>query len=124
MLNRERAPETGTMYAMFTDRIVYQKYKKSELASVGLDEKKLLELHLFDKEKEYRCVKTRRHGLQEYEITDACGHDDFYEERIYVCGSNVDRQDDLKEQVTVVNYITYDENDLLHIGNYRLKEAE
>lgn len=124
MLNWDRAPEAGTMYAMFIDKIVYQKYKKSELVSVDLDEKKLLELHLFDKEKEYRVVRTRGHGLQEYEITDDCGHDDCYEEKIYVSGRNVDRQDDLKEQVTVVNYITYDKNDLLHVGNYRLKEAE
>lgn len=123
MLNLEKAPETGTMYALFTDRMLYQKYHKSTLSFDPADEEKLLELHLFDSSREYRCVRTRMHGLQEYVITDAFAHDDTYEEKVYVSGSNVDRQDNLKERAVVVNYIVYDENDLLHITNYRLKEA-
>ena len=54
---------------------------------------------------------------------DAC-YDDTYEEMLYVSGKNIDKQDDLSEKVVVVNYIKYDENDMLRIVNYRLKEVE
>lgn len=132
MLNLERAPQTGTMYAVFTDRILYQKYSRDSLAGeIPADPRererlldRLLELHLFDREKEYRCIRTRMHGLREYEITDACEHDDIYEEKVCVCGSNADRQEDPEEWAAVVSYIVYDEDDLLHIVNYRLKEVE
>lgn len=123
MLNLEKAPQTGTMYGVFTDKILYQKYDRADLLAEPPKEDKLLELHLFDAQKEYRCIRTRLQGFKEFEITDDCEHDDVYEEKIYVSGSNVDKQEDLREQVTVVNYIVYDENDLLHIPNYRLKEA-
>ena len=40
----------------------------------------------------------------------------------------LDSRDDMKEAyndcVEVVNYITYDENDLMTIQNYRLKEVQ
>ncbi len=132
MLNLERAPQTGTMYAVFTDKVLYGKYSRESLAGKLPEDPReremlsdrLLELHLFDGEKEYRCIRTRMHGLREYEITDACEHDDVYEERVYVSGSSVDRQENLRERAAVVNYIVYDENDLLHIVNYRLKEVE
>lgn len=123
MINLEKAPESGTMYAVFTDKILYQKFCRDEFLIEDWEEGKLLELHLFDDRKEYRLIRTRRYGMLECEITDACEHDDTYEEKVYVSGSNVDRQENLTKQAAVVNYITYDENDLLHINNYRLKEV-
>ena len=32
MLNLERAPQTGTMYAVFTDKVLYGKYSRESLA--------------------------------------------------------------------------------------------
>jgi len=45
-------------------------------------------------------------------------------ESVYVLGSEIDKVENLKQKVDVVNYISYDENDMLQIVNYRLKEAE
>ena len=46
---------------------------------------------------------------------EAVPYEDCYTERIF---------DWDKGKVEVVNYITYDENDLMRIDNYRLKEVK
>lgn len=123
MLSIEQAPQKGTIYATFIDKVVYQKYESLDEISSYLTETGLLELHLFDAKKELRFIKTARKGIQSVEISDACEHDDTYEENLFVAADNVDRQDHLQEKVIVVNYIQYDENDMIHIINYRLKEV-
>lgn len=113
-MNLLNAPQQGIMYALYTDRVEYKKYNLQELSEESLA-KNLLELHLFNETKEYRYVKTRR-GEMETRISDGTvPHEDCYTERIF---------DWDKGKVEVVNYITYDENDLMRIDNYRLKEVK
>ena len=54
MLLMENAPQRGTIYATFIDRMVYEKYESLEELEQYLIEDGLLELHLFDREKELR----------------------------------------------------------------------
>lgn len=112
-MNLLDAPEQGLMYALYTDRVVYQKYNRQDLPEEGILKEKLLELHLFDEEVEYRYIKTRK-GEIEARISDKVSHEDYYTERIFTLDG---------EKVDVINYITYDENDLMRIDNYRLKEV-
>lgn len=113
-----QAPESGTMYAVYQTHIEYKTY--NSLQDI-IDRENwtdgLLELHLFDEKKEYRYIQKRK-GFISKIIDDSknnFSYDDIYEEHIYVMES--------KRQVAVVNYITFDEDDLLHIDNYRLKEV-
>lgn len=124
MIDMTKIPEKGTMYVAYTDRIVYEKYTKDALKTEEIEEEKLLELHLFDEKREYRLIRTRMHGIKEFLVTDEFPHDDIYEEQVYVSGESADKPDKRKVKVAVVNYIRYDENDLLCIVNYRLKELE
>ncbi len=124
MLLMDNAPQTGTIYATFIDKMVYEKYTSLSEIEKYLTEEGLLELHLFDREKELRFLKTRNRGIQRLEITEDASYDDKYEETMYVSGYQVDKPDKLAEKITVVNYIRYDENDMLKIVNYRLKEVE
>lgn len=112
-MNLLDAPEQGTMYALYTDRVVYQKYDRGDLPEEEILKEKLLELHLFDEEVEYRYIKTRK-GEIEARISDEVSHGDQYTEQIFTLDG---------EKVDVINYITYDENDLMRIDNYRLKEV-
>lgn len=112
-MNLLDAPEQGLMYALYTDRVVYQKYNRQDLPEEGILKEKLLELHLFDEEVEYRYIKTRK-GEIEARISDKVSHEDHYTERIFTLDGG---------KVDVINYITYDENDLMRIDNYRLKEV-
>ena len=132
-----KAPERGMLYALYTDRMEYGPYEREELflRGKGLTEN-LLELHLFDEKKEYRFIKKRKRkteieeeeteiGKGEIEVVvsdEGKDYDDLYIERIFT-------QKDEKEKnhascIEVVNYLVYDENDLLKIKNYRLKEVK
>lgn len=124
MLLMENAPQKGTIYATFVDKMVYRKYDSLAEIEQYLTEEGLLELHLFDREKELRFMKTREKGIQRYEVSDKDGYDDVYEESLFVSGKEAGKQEKLSEKIVVVNYIRYDENDMIRIVNYRLKEVE
>ncbi len=106
------------MYAVYQTHIEYKTYNSlQDIINQENWTDGLLELHLFDKEKEYRYIQ-KRNGFISIIIDDSkknFSYDDIYEEHIYVTGS--------KQKVAVVNYITFDEDDLLQIENYRLKEV-
>ena len=130
-----KAPEHGMLYALYTDRMEYRPYEREDLPLKEELQKNLLELHLFDEKKEYRFIKKRKRKTEieeegteigeEIEVVvsdEEKGYDDLYIERIFT-------QKDEKEKnhascIEVVNYLVYDENDLLKIKNYRLKEVK
>ena len=123
-MNLLQTPEQGMMYALYTDRVVYESYSKNSLPSEEEIKKDLLELHLFDAVGEYRYIKTRKGEIEVYINDENMDYQDTYEERIYTLGKNVEKTDKNADKVEVVNYISYDENDLMVIRNYRLKEVE
>ncbi len=122
-MNLLKAPEHGKMYAIYIGKVVYEPYTREQLLEKDDLEENLLELHLFDKEKEYRYIKKRR-GYIETEISDeAVEHDDEYSEKIFTLKKNQEKPDENHGEVRVINYIKYDENDLLTIQDYRLAEV-
>ena len=118
-----KAPERGMLYALYTDRMEYRPYEREDLLLKEKDlQKNLLELHLFDEKKEYRFIKKRKGELEVVVCDERKDYDDLYIEKIFT-------QEDEKEKnhascIEVVNYLVYDENDLLKIKNYRLKELK
>lgn len=122
-MNLLKAPKQGTMYAIYIGKVVYEPYTREQLLEKENLEVNLLELHLFDKEKEYRYIKKRK-GYIETEISDkTVERDDKYEEIIFTLKKNQEKPDENHGQVKVINYIKYDENDLLTIQDYRLAEV-
>lgn len=124
-MNLLNAPEQGILYALYMDKVVYRPYKREEIEKDENLTKNLLEMHLFDADREYRYIK-KRNGSVEICIDDtSVAHDDCYTERIYTLEDQAETLDDKAQSkyVEVVNYITYDENDLMTITNYRLKEV-
>ena len=119
----DNAPDKGIMYALYVDRVVFKAYCKDELLNDLYLEDKLLELHLFDKNKEYRYINARNNSI-ETEVCDDVDHDDVYVEKVYVQAKSDEETTRDSKCVEVVNYIKYDENDLLNICNYRLKELD
>ena len=118
-----KAPERGMLYALYTDRMEYRPYEREDLLLKEKDlQKNLLELHFFDEKKEYRFIKKRKGELEVVVCDERKDYDDLYIEKIFT-------QEDEKEKnhascIEVVNYLVYDENDLLKIKNYRLKEVK
>lgn len=136
-MNLEGAPEKGILYALYTDRVVYADYLREQLPPEEELTCNLLELHLFDSVKEYRYIKKRVGEVEICVSDDTAEYDDMYTETIFTVkrsnsgsGSckeqDTDTADDRKsgyDRIKVVNYITYDENDLMTIKNYRLQEV-
>ena len=119
-----KIPEKGTMYALYTDKVVYRKYDRKEFVEDQEATDKLLELHLFDTVAEYRYIKKRNGKIEALICNDTVEHQDLYTEKIITLGNKKDKPDKESGFVEVVNYITYDVNDLMRIENYRLKEVE
>lgn len=72
----------------------------------------------------FSYIKTRKGEIEVYINDENMDYQDTYVERIYTLGKNVEKTDKNADKVEVVNYISYDENDLMVIRNYRLKEVE
>ena len=128
-MNLLKAPEQGMMYALYKDRIIYRPYKREQLESQDELMKDLLELHLFDSIREYRYIKKRKGEIEVCVDDTTVIHDDSYTERIYTLKEGAEILDEQLGQVEknfieVVNYISNDENDLMNIMNYRLKEVK
>lgn len=139
MIDHKEIPEQGTVFAVYRDRIVYGKYQRSgedifilsdnrqiDLVMIGQNTD-LLELHLFDQNREYRCVRTRQRGILESLIEDkrvSAEYEDAYTEEIYILEKGADQQEQFRQKVGVVNYIRYNTDDLAVIDQYRLKEVE
>lgn len=119
---QKKAPESGMVYAVYQERVEYEAYRSltEVLARENLTEG-LLELHLFDEHKEYRFIKKRRGFISELICDDNYGDEkeNTYEEQIYTEDSK-----GKEGKVCVVNYITFDKDDLLQIEEYRLKEVK
>ena len=118
-MNLTLAPENGSMYAIYKDRVEYNRYSLAELQSNSCIGNNLLELHLFDNNREYRLVQSSRGKIESCISDENVYHDDKYVERVYTQGKF-----DISDQVEVINYITYDENDIAMINNYRLREVK
>ena len=124
MIDTSKIPSKGIVYALYKDKVVFEKY--ASVDTLNTSEESLLEFHCFDAKKEYRYINE-----QELVITDE-DYTEFYEETVVTLYKkngtleSIDQRDQLENRlkVTVVNYIDYDENDLLRIINYRLKEVE
>lgn len=119
-MNYSMMPERGMKYALYKDKVVYKAYNGLPDESEFQDN--LIEMHLFDEEKEYRYVRLSGGKVIEKLISDESElgknissekkAEYTYTEKIYTSDENV---------VKVVNYISYDENDIMMINNYRLQ---
>lgn len=119
-MNYSIMPERGMKYALYKDKVVYEAYNGLPDESEFQDN--LIEMHLFDEEKEYRYVRLSGGKVIEKLISDESElgknissekkAEYTYTEKIYTTGENV---------VKVVNYISYDKNDIMMINNYRLQ---
>lgn len=110
MMDLSKAPKKGIMYALYKSGMIYKEYDSLD----KIDDKDLLELHLFDKKEEYRFIKARKKEIEALITDETISYEDTYEEIVFL---------ENEGKIKVVNYISYDENDLLMIQNYRLEEV-
>lgn len=124
-----KAPEVGRAMIYFQTSLYYGAYKRIG-EEILLDDNRLLpldflELHLFDSKTEYRAVLSKAHNLTgisdyiEVVISDEMqDYDEKIKEECFLESEYID------EKIGVMNYMKFDENDLLHLVNYRLYQVE
>jgi len=124
--NINDAPCAGHVLAYFRRAgILFEKYDTLEGVLAKIDatilekDDTLLELHLFDAEKEYRCIKTEAKSRLEDYIEYLAG---FKEEAASVYAEEVELEKHMPGQLVVLNHITYQEdNGMAVVDDYRLQ---
>lgn len=115
----KEAPSCGQLLAYTRKKVLFQQYVNTDELESILGEEELLELHLFDVQKEYRCIASgsRRFPSGVIEaVIDFPEKDEgsVYREEVLL--------EDRKGTITVLNHIAYnDKNGMAYVDNYRLR---
>lgn len=120
----KQAPAEGRLLAYTRKKVIYGPYKSLQEVEGTLSKEELLELHLFDRDKEYRSIATRspryKDGIIEA-IVDFPENDwkNIYKEKVLLepkVGGGA---------ITILNHLRYEEeNGTLVIDNYRLRGGD
>ena len=114
-----RIPDTGYMLAYFRLELVFMESGiKEELQKRELED--LLELHIFDENKEYRLIRMQDGTWIETLVSDDVEQKDKKVE----CVKVEEKYAHIMKYLNVINYIDYDENGMISIQNYRLSPAK
>ena len=127
---KNSAPNCGVVLAYTRDKIVLEKYESIEDIPDIIGSKELLEIHLFDEEREYRAVRSEsrrwnfdpdgRAGIIETTVTGK-KDDDVY--AVDVLLDKGFRNKLNSRSIKIVNHVVYDNNGAATIDNYRLVEG-
>lgn len=122
------APQAGHILAYFRKSgILFEKYEGLEGMFAKLNEKMadaadiLLELHLFDMAKEYRCILTEAKSREDDYIEYLA---EFEEDTDSVYTEVVELEKQHMGQLLVLNHISYQENGMAVVDDYRLQMKE
>ena len=115
----DKAPKKGQALIYTRQQVIFESYDSKESLIEKLRNKEILEIHLFDKEKEYRCIvsrsKRRKNGMIEA-LTDfpVENPEKYYEEKVLL--------ENGKGELIVYHSIKYDseKTGMATIDNYRL----
>lgn len=108
------APLKGWVLASTREKVIFEPYANLNEVTEKINDKDLLELHLFDEQKEYRVLSSA-HGpiewVSDFDVNDRVHtyREDMYLEAPYK-----------GKKLTVYNHIHYDENGMIQIDDYRL----
>ena len=122
---KTEAPGEGWMLAYTREQVLFHSYKTYEEIEQELAEAELLELHLFDKDKEYRCLSTRSRRfpdgvietVEDFVVEEGKKEDkNVYKEQVLLAGEWKGKS------ITILNHVSYDEKTgMASIDNYRLR---
>lgn len=122
----QAAPSHGTAMIYYRTGLYYGTYTKTDNEIILANNKQMmpdvLELHLFDQATEYRAVLSQAANLTQYIESVISDESQLHDYKIAEeCYLEDEYQD---EKIGIMNYMQFDENDLLHLVNYRLYQVE
>ena len=116
------APEKGQVLAYFRDEVLFQGYDSINSVKDLCKGKVLLEIHLFNADKEYRAVSStgnvgsKTGGTIEYTADFAYNPSSVFIEKMAL-----DMDPGTTDRVvTVLNHLTYDQDGMASVDDYRM----
>lgn len=112
------APEKGQIMAYTRTKVLFESYDSLQSLMARFQLEDFLEIHLFDQNKEYRCIVSEsvryrdRNGIIEC-VEDFCADDEqsvYSEERVMEDG----------RRIMVLNHVAYDELGMAYVNGYRM----
>ena len=115
------APQKGFLLAYTRDKVVFERYETLTYVESCLRNKELLELHLFDDNKEYRAIYSSSYNAAIESVCEEkdCDKDEIYSVDIYLDGKY--QTVSPNNMITIVNILQYNEDGALSVVDYRLK---
>lgn len=125
LATEQNIPENGQLLAYTRKKVYFQQYEDLETVKELLKDQVLLELHLFDDEKEARFLSTTSHRFKDVDhgfLHKLVANEDIPNDSGESCFSETAYLDmNNEERLTVLNHVNYDENGMAYVDNYRLK---
>lgn len=121
----QNTPKSGQLLAYTRSEVYFQQYNDLETVVDLLKDQVLLELHLFDDEKEARFLSTTSHRFKDVDygfLHKLVANEDIPNDREESCFSETAYLDmNNEERLTVLNHVNYDENGNAYCDSFRLK---
>lgn len=120
---KEEAPESGYILAYTRQKVIFEPYKNELDLEKYLGEPELLEVHLFDKDKEYRAISSESKRFNKHFVEHVAKFDCTDSSKIFC--EKVFLEDQWKnKELIVFNHVAYDDNGMAAIDDYRLLVSE
>lgn len=123
----EGAPEQGQLLIYARDKVMFQGYTSLEEVEKLCSGKDLLEVHLFDGEKEYRALSSTSNMAEKtggvIEFTAAFPFDEenvFMEKQLLEMDARNPRTGTEDAFLCILNHISYNASGLAYVDNYRM----
>lgn len=127
LIQKNNAPQKGFMLVYTRQKIIFKEYSDIKDVEKLLENIELLEVHMFDENKEYRAVSTTGNREFENSAEGAIEHiadfksDATTEYGVYKDNILLDKSFGVEHKsVTVLNKVSYDDNGMANIDDYRL----
>lgn len=117
-LDQSKCPEKGYVLAYTRGQVIFKMYDSLNMIGELLGEQDVLELHLFDRQREYRLLSTRSKRYQG--CIEAVADFEDKEDEVYRQKIMLDVNDAALEKLYVLNHISYDDAGMATIDNYRM----
>lgn len=127
LVKTDEAPEKGFVLAYTRQNVIFQEYMEKNVIENILEGKELLEIHLFNRHKEYRAVVTtgkRKFGKADMAIEHIADFGAVDTDEYSVYEDNVLLENDFKSQnygsIKILNKVVFDDNGMASVDDYRL----
>lgn len=122
----EHAPKSGIMLIYTRKEVIFERYQSLQDVEKRVNGQEIMEVHLFDKEKEYRALASQSKRFSGHFIDKVFRAEEKDQDRIYSQEILLETAEESKtgmKKIQVNNHITYSDTGMAVIDNYRLVEV-